>query len=176
MAEFGKVPDAQYLEIWNPAGTVVERSASLGAADIAPPASARRVSFWNISLPNGRPGRGVRVTFTPGVEVEPDAAPDAEAEADGPATAATHRDRFVLALLRDLTPVKGVERVLLSSLLATSILLCGGTLAVVPLMVGRRWLRCGGCRVTPSAWTSAPSPATSRSTDSPPSCGRSPSG
>jgi signal transduction histidine kinase len=135
MAEFGKVPDAQYLEIWDPAGNVVQRSASLGAGDVTRPRSSRTVELWNAPLPNGRPGRGVRILFTPGVEVEPDAAPDAEA--DDPAAPAPRRDRFVLVLLRDLTPVKGVERVLLSSLLATFALLCGGTLALVPVMVRR---------------------------------------
>jgi two-component system sensor histidine kinase QseC len=75
--EFGDVPHPDYLQILDPAGRTLRRSASLRGQDIAVPSSADAVLFWDLTLPDGRPGRGVRLRFVPGVEI------DDEAPADG---------------------------------------------------------------------------------------------
>jgi hypothetical protein len=68
--EFGDVPHPDYLQILDPTGRTLRRSASLRGQDIAVPSSAGPVLFWDLTLPDGRPGRGVRLRFVPGVETE----------------------------------------------------------------------------------------------------------
>jgi signal transduction histidine kinase len=173
--EFGDIPHPDYVQIWDAAGRTLRRSASLRGHDIAVPASARPVHFWDLTLPDGRPGRAVRLRFMPGVETEEEDAGDgADAQAEGvarvdagadarpdpsPASPATHPvratrvgaadARLTLVLLQDRTPVRRVQKALLSSLLLTLGLLCAGVLIVVPWVV-RRGLR-GLARVSRQA-------------------------
>jgi two-component system heavy metal sensor histidine kinase CusS len=69
MPEFssGRAPD--YFELWRADGTVLARSPSLGARDLA---RSRRPSglprFADLALPDGRPGRRVEVRYRPQVE------------------------------------------------------------------------------------------------------------
>ena len=57
--EFADVPHPDYLAISDAAGRTLRRSASLRGHDIAVPASAESVLFWNLTLPDGRPGRSI---------------------------------------------------------------------------------------------------------------------
>src|SRR4051794_35049049 len=66
--EFGDVPHPDYLQIRDAAGHSLRRSASLRGHDVAVPSSAEPVLFWDLTLPDGRPGRGVRLVFVPGIE------------------------------------------------------------------------------------------------------------
>src|SRR4051794_13900333 len=190
--ELGDVPHPDYLQIWDSAGRTLRRSASLHGQDVAVPSSAESVLFWDLTLPDGRPGRGVRLHFVPGVETDDDAASDGhDAQADdaarmdvqtdarsdsratpgGGATSATAAttqptraarsdERLTLVLLQDRTGVRRVQKALLSSLLLTLGLLCGGVLVVVPWVV-RRGLR-GLARVSRQAAQIDASPLSQR--------------
>lgn len=62
LPEFQVGPEAEYFEIWLADGSVLARSASLGQGDLsAPRGPAVRPQFWNLVLPDGRPGRAVRI-------------------------------------------------------------------------------------------------------------------
>lgn len=55
-----------FFEFWRAGGAVVERSRSLGAADLVPrPEPADRPQFLDLVLPGGRAGRAVSLTFRP---------------------------------------------------------------------------------------------------------------
>lgn len=84
MPEFegGKRPD--YFQLWVE-GRVLARSPSLGGRDLPGPASpSRQFRFGDLTLPDGRRGRRVEVTFNP--QTEPD---DARKEGPSAASSAT---------------------------------------------------------------------------------------
>jgi hypothetical protein len=59
MSEFGNVPGAHYLQIWDADGNVVQRSGSLRGSDIVPPPSADAILMWKTSTMRpcqGQPG------------------------------------------------------------------------------------------------------------------------
>ena len=179
--EFGDVPHPDYLQILDPAGRTLRRSASLRGQDIAVPSSAGPILFWDLTLPDGRPGaacasascpasrpttrrrptgptrrpttrRGRMSKRTAGptpASPPPVALPPTKGAATQPARAGLAGERLTLILLQDRTAVRRVQRALLSSLLLTSGLLCGGVLVVVPWVV-RRGLR-GLARVSRQA-------------------------
>jgi len=65
--EFLAVEHAQFFELWTSGGNVLARSPSLGDRDLShqvPPGEAPAVRF--VTLPNGRAGRQVAITFSPG--------------------------------------------------------------------------------------------------------------
>jgi two-component system sensor histidine kinase QseC len=56
-----------FFEIWDAENQPVARSESLGARDLAPPPPRlpRTPVRWNLTLPNGRPGRAIGFSFQP---------------------------------------------------------------------------------------------------------------
>ncbi len=64
--EFEPGPNAEYYQLWGPDGRSVARSPSLRTADLIPPTkSSPEVTLTTITLPDGRPGRAVTLTFVP---------------------------------------------------------------------------------------------------------------
>jgi two-component system sensor histidine kinase QseC len=58
-------PDV-FVEFWSADGAVLARSPSLGASDLPRRAGPLvRPRYWNLWLPDGRPGRAIAVTFQP---------------------------------------------------------------------------------------------------------------
>jgi Signal transduction histidine kinase len=66
-AGFGSRAPGDYFEIRNADGRSLARSPSLGQdhLEIDPPQRSRGMTFSSITLPDGRPGRAVEVTFSP---------------------------------------------------------------------------------------------------------------
>jgi two-component system sensor histidine kinase QseC len=76
MPQFETPQGPDYFQLWLPDGRVLARSPSLGGRDLPRSASPpRRFRFDDLTLPDGRRGRRVEVTFRP--QVEPDDAPPA---------------------------------------------------------------------------------------------------
>jgi two-component system sensor histidine kinase QseC len=118
MPEFERRQEPEYYQVWLPDGRVLARSPSLGTAGLAPPA---RPGFWNLTLPDGRPGRGV--TFTAAVRREED-----DRRPGPPATP------FVrVALARERGSLDAALTTVWSALALGGLLLLVG----VPLLVGR---------------------------------------
>lgn len=77
--EGGKRPD--YFQLWIDGGRILARSPTLGGRDLPRSASpSRQFRFGDLTLPDGRRGRRVEITFRPQIE------PDDEREA-GPSAA-----------------------------------------------------------------------------------------
>ena len=71
-----------FFELRDVAGALVARSPSLQGNELARPPTpvTDRPRYWNLTLPNGRPGRAVHFTFRPKSAGEPPAAVPAMAE------------------------------------------------------------------------------------------------
>lgn len=67
MRSFAADGSRYYFEIRNRSGALVARSPSLQGRELGLPRApaTERPVFWNLSLPNGRPGRAVIFTFQP---------------------------------------------------------------------------------------------------------------
>lgn len=64
MPEFSTAPPREYFQLWTGNGRVVERSRSLGRDRLPRPASGEpSPQFTDLVLPDGRPGRLVRISF-----------------------------------------------------------------------------------------------------------------
>jgi two-component system sensor histidine kinase QseC len=67
--EFEPGKKADYFEIWRADGSVLARSRSLGARDLPRGGSGTsRPRLFDLTLPDGRPGRRVEIRFLPQVE------------------------------------------------------------------------------------------------------------
>jgi two-component system sensor histidine kinase QseC len=137
-ADFAAVQHPSYMQICDASGRTLQRSQSLGRNDIAAPSSPERILFWDLVLPDGRPGRAVRIRFQPRMEAEdPLASTPPALSSTVPAVHATTAptSEVSLVVMRDLAPVDRVERVVLGSLLLATGALCVGVLVSVPLVV-----------------------------------------
>ncbi len=66
MPEFSAPTGPEYFQLWLADGTVLERSRSLGDADLPrSPRLSREPLFRDLRLPDGRPGRLVEIAFVP---------------------------------------------------------------------------------------------------------------
>jgi two-component system heavy metal sensor histidine kinase CusS len=71
MHEFERAKRPAYLQLWLGDGTEIYRSPSLRDANLARVAGSRESpAYWSLTLPNGRHGRAIGVTFTPRNENE----------------------------------------------------------------------------------------------------------
>ena len=126
----GAARHPDYLQIWDSAGKTLVRSRSLGQQDVQLPGIDAN-GAWDVTLPDGRPGRGVRVQVVPGPDM------DAAASTKTRPAVISADDRITLALLQDRTPRLRVQRALLTALLLTLGLLCAGVLLIMPRLVRR---------------------------------------
>ena len=64
---FGDDKPRNYFQVWDANDTSVARSPSLGDEDLPLRAGKRRsrAEYWNLTFPNGRPGRAIGYVFTP---------------------------------------------------------------------------------------------------------------
>lgn len=70
--EFQPGSRVEYFQVWSRDGAVAAKSPSLGDAELLRPADATNdLRFWNLSLPDGRPGRalGINLALDEGAEV-----------------------------------------------------------------------------------------------------------
>jgi len=75
MPEFQGGEHPSYFEVWRSDGSSLERSPSLGGADLMRRAgSSDGMQFWDLRLPNGKPVRAVGFAFQPQLEEEGDVA------------------------------------------------------------------------------------------------------
>lgn len=69
MPEFGASAAPEYFELWESDGRVAERSKSLKAHDLKLPAlAAKGPQYGDMPLPDGRPGRAVKLSVQPNQE------------------------------------------------------------------------------------------------------------
>ena len=115
---------ASLFEIWRPDGVVLERSESLGSADL-PLAfgTADRPRVWDMTLPNGAAGRAVGFRFVPrGLRDEREPAKPGE---------------LVLVVASARAELDETLQRLAALLLGTGLLLLGTTWLVVARVLGR---------------------------------------
>jgi signal transduction histidine kinase len=64
-----KAPGSDFFQIWRTNGKTLKRSATLGTNDWPrPETSIQSPRLWNVTLPNGQPGRALAVRYTPLVD------------------------------------------------------------------------------------------------------------
>lgn len=92
MPAFERVEHADYFQLWLSDGSTLARSTSLQDHDLPRRDGARNTPrFWNLTLPNGHPGRAIGVRFVPPIDDE--APPKLRTEL----TLVVARDRTALA-------------------------------------------------------------------------------
>lgn len=102
--EFQAGPRAEYFQVWSRADAVVAKSPSLGDAGLPRPVPAiREPGFWNLTLPDGRPGRALGLNL----------AWDAGAEASG----------FTVVFARDTLRLRSVLRTVAGGLIGGGLIL-----------------------------------------------------
>jgi two-component system sensor histidine kinase QseC len=95
MPEFAGSSHPAYFQLWRPDGNLLERSPSLRRTDLPRRAGqAGTPLFWDLTLPDGRPGRAIGYTFIP--QVEEDAAGVDWGKLSLPATVVVARERHDL--------------------------------------------------------------------------------
>jgi len=128
LLEFSRPHSKEYFQLWDSNARTLARSASLGTKDLARLSDATESPrFWNVKLPDGRPGRAVGFQFTPEVSGPTEQSPSVAA----PNTDVT---LVVACSLRDVThPLEALSNALL---LAAAIVLVG-MIIIVRLVVSR---------------------------------------
>jgi two-component system sensor histidine kinase QseC len=135
-SDFAAIQHPSYLQIWDSSGHSLQRSKSLGEQNIAVPDSPVSVFFWDTTLPDGRPGRAVRIRFTPGVEEQEEPAESGSTRPSLVRTSAPPTPSEVsLVVMRDFAPAERIERVVFASLAIATGALGLGVLIIVPLVV-----------------------------------------
>lgn len=90
LPEFEPQKRPEYFQFWLANGKPLERSHSLADADLPQRAgTVERPALWNLSLPNGRPGRAIGIQFVPQRETED----NTESPDVGPVTVVLARER-----------------------------------------------------------------------------------
>jgi two-component system sensor histidine kinase QseC len=125
----------EYYQIWREDGKVFGRSPAMGSGNLphAPSADAPPLEapiFSDIKLPSGRVGRVIELRCTPTQEQEEAENGHADRRASESAAATV-----VVAIAQDRSELDRVLTVLLSALLAASIVMIIGTLSVVTIVV-----------------------------------------
>ena len=129
MPGFARQRFPDYFQMWQDGGATIKRSPSLKEGDLPDRiiSSARGPKCWNLSLPDGRPGRAIGIRFVPQMEED------------------TKNQPSPMKLSEPVTLVVARHRAPLDHrlhLLATALLLVGGAVVVmtgfaVPAIVGR---------------------------------------
>jgi len=133
MGEFQPADRPAYLELWLADGSVLFRSPSLGSADLERAAgTAEAPGFRRATLPDGRPGRAVGITFTPRIEKK-DAKVRTRNDRPGETPPDAVDPAVALVLARGTAPIDAVLVQLKTLLVAV------GALAVA-LSAGVLWL------------------------------------
>lgn len=133
--EFARRKRPEYFQIWLADGTTLERSASLAGNDLPQRAGTiAQPAVWDLSLPDGRPGRALAIQFTPQLDEEDGPGETDESTAGVPASSVT------LVLARDRASLDRVLAGFEGTLAVVGLLFVAGTAVMVALVV-RRGLR-----------------------------------
>ena len=132
MPEFSRGNALEYFEIRGPDGALIERSRSLGEADLHCPFNPEEDYYRDLALPDGRPGRLVAMRLLAHVPEGSTAKRLQALTPDAPAV--------TLAYARDRIELNETLRVLALALAASAVPLALGTAWVVTALV-RRGLR-----------------------------------
>ncbi|HET6203248.1 MAG TPA: ATP-binding protein [Planctomycetota bacterium] len=133
LPEFGRDGDPEFFQISLQDGSTIARSRSLeGGALPLRAGSLAAPDFWDLSLPEGRAGRGVGVRFVPKTEEEDGSNPQAPAP-----RAASLADSVLLVLAQDRSSVDHPLSILLTALLVVGALALGAASLAVTRIVGR---------------------------------------
>jgi two-component system sensor histidine kinase QseC len=121
----------EYYQVWRDDGTVSARSPTLGSSDLPHAASLEAPYLTDFRLPDGRAGRVIelRCIATPDQD---DAADSGHTDRRAAQSAAT---TVIVAIAQDRSDLDRVLTVLLTSLLAASVLVIAGTLCIVAVVV-----------------------------------------
>jgi len=123
LPEYNRKYNAEYYQIWSEDGEVIERSPSLKGRDLP-----RRTGtfespvFWNLVLPDGRPGRAIGVSFFPFIDYE-----------EHPLIKNRMEVQFVLA--KDRIEISNMLRVLFLGTASLVIIIITGIITMVPRVV-----------------------------------------
>jgi len=132
MPEFSRAEDAAFFQLWLAGGEALARSPSLAGADL--PRRERRIEtsvFWDLRLPDGRPGRAVELHFLPKIE-------DAESDIEEPiVTSPVPPPSLVLVVAQDRTSLARQLATVASGLILFGCVLLGGIASLVPWLVRR---------------------------------------
>jgi two-component system sensor histidine kinase QseC len=134
--EFGRAKSRpSCFEIFNFDGTPLVRSQLLGSSDLPMPSMKDDGPvYFDVTFPNGRPGRAVCLRYAPGANSDVSFPPD-------PHLASTGEERkLIIILAKDAFPVQDPSRVLLWSLVALVGTMATGIIVLMSLSL-RRGLR-----------------------------------
>jgi len=128
LQEFSRPHSTDYFQIWDSNGKPLERSPSLGTNDLprwfGTTGSPR---FWNLKLPNGRPGRAIGFQFSPERN---------ETDEQQPSVTATD-PTVTLVVASSLRSVARTLDALTGALLLAAAVVLAGMVVVVRLIVRR---------------------------------------
>jgi two-component system sensor histidine kinase QseC len=114
--EFATGPEAEYFQLWRADGGLLQKSPSLGHANLEFPEHVTEApQFQPLALPDGRTGRAVRIAFLPRLEL--------------PKNAAVEPIRMIGVVARDTLDID-------SALNQLAIVLAGGCVVCVVASVG----------------------------------------
>src|SRR5204862_8327472 len=99
MPEFDREERPEYFQFWLLDGTTLHRSPGLALEDGNLPRRAGTVEspkFWDLTLPDGLPGRAIGIRFTPKLDDDAPPPPPGALRPHGPVTlvAAFHRSEL----------------------------------------------------------------------------------
>jgi len=123
---FGNIRRPDYFQLWSPDGSTLQRSPSLRGHDLA-----RRVgtadspNVWNLTLPDGLPGRAIAMSFVPQVDDE------------GPPSSIRFAGKVTLTMTRHRTELDHRLTLLATALLVVGAVMAAATALVVTVAVGR---------------------------------------
>ncbi len=135
MPQYNRAADGEFFELWRLEGNepraVIQRSGSLGAADLPMKTPAAGPTIWDAPTPTGAAGRMVAVVCTPRVDSEAEhPTPPAQGEG-GP---------VLIIVAQSRVEMDRTLRLFAGALGAAGVLLIGGTLGAVRIAL-RRGLR-----------------------------------
>jgi two-component system sensor histidine kinase QseC len=120
LPEYVREENAEFFQVWDEEGEVIGRSPSLGERDLPRRAGTFDAPvIWNLTLPDGRPGRAIGVAFLPYADEM--VLPQIDA-----------RIRVEAVLARDRLEVLKILNLLLLGSGAVSLLFIAGIILIVP--------------------------------------------
>ncbi len=121
--EFTGHSEPEYFQIWSEDGQVIAKSPSLKKYDLPrKTGSINSPLFWNLMLPDGRPGRAIGIRFFPHMDKE-----------DSPFV--KNPTRLELVLARSSTGIIILLRIFLFGSLFITIMLCAAIVIMVPRII-----------------------------------------
>ncbi|NOY64367.1 MAG: hypothetical protein GXO97_03060 [Nitrospirae bacterium] len=121
--EFTGHSEPEYFQIWSEDGRIIARSPSLKKHDLPrKTGSINSPLFWNLTLPDGRPGRAIGISFFPHIDKE-----------DSPFV--RNPARLELVLARSTTGITTILRIFLFGSLFITVILCVGIVTMVPRII-----------------------------------------